>query len=64
LNKKKYIYIYIYAISESDFDEFLQIHSVFNNVSKGLTAKQADLVKAFKTDDIEKIILEVIFLFK
>jgi len=45
---------------ETDIDEVLQIHSVFNNVSKGLTAKKDDLVKAFKTDDVEKIILEIL----
>jgi len=33
--------------SETDIDEVLQIHEVFLNVSKGLTAKQADLEKAF-----------------
>merc|ERR1711972_1230735 len=33
--------------SETDIDEVLQIHEIFLNVSKGLTAKTQDLQKAF-----------------
>lgn len=33
------------------FDEVLQTHSVFVNVSKGQVAKKEDLISAFGTDD-------------
>jgi len=45
---------------ETDIDEVLQIHSVFQNVSKGQVANSEDLRKAFKTDIIEDILKEVI----
>ena len=48
---------------ESDIDDVLQSHSVFMNVSKGQTAKQEDLVKAFGIEDQTKICMEVIFYF-
>ncbi len=44
---------------ETDLDDVLQSHSVFMNVSKGQTAKQEDLVKAFGIDDQNKICIEV-----
>jgi ribosome maturation protein SDO1 len=31
---------------ETDLDEVVQTHTIFNNVSKGAVAKKADLVKA------------------
>mmetsp|Transcript_1751 Transcript_1751/g.2478 ORF Transcript_1751/g.2478 Transcript_1751/m.2478 type:complete len:432 (-) Transcript_1751:371-1666(-) len=46
---------------ETNIDEVLQIDSVFRNVSKGVLAKNTDLVQAFGTDNQEeccKIILE------
>ncbi|KAJ3286236.1 Shwachman-Bodian-diamond syndrome protein [Rhizoclosmatium globosum] len=45
---------------ETDIDNVLQIHSVYMNVSKGQMASQEDLSKAFKTDDVEKILLEIL----
>ncbi|KAL0083772.1 ribosome maturation protein SBDS-like protein [Phycomyces blakesleeanus] len=45
---------------ESDLDEVLQIHSVFLNVSKGQVASKSDLEKCFKTDELEKVILEIL----
>ncbi|KAJ1975253.1 hypothetical protein H4R34_004406 [Dimargaris verticillata] len=45
---------------ETDIDEVLQIHSVFLNVSKGQVASKDDLQKAFKTDDTDKIIKEIL----
>ncbi|KAJ3025702.1 UNVERIFIED_CONTAM: hypothetical protein HDU68_006784, partial [Siphonaria sp. JEL0065] len=45
---------------ETNIDEVLQIHSVYINVSKGQLASQDDLKKAFKTDDVEKILLEIL----
>ncbi|KAI8817844.1 ribosome maturation protein SBDS-like protein [Fimicolochytrium jonesii] len=45
---------------ETDLDNVLQTRSVFVNVSKGQTAKQEDLQAAFKTGDLDKIILEIL----
>ncbi|ORX98965.1 Shwachman-Bodian-diamond syndrome protein [Basidiobolus meristosporus CBS 931.73] len=45
---------------ETDIDEVLQIHSIFTNVSKGHIASKDELKKAFKTDDEEKIIHEIL----
>ncbi|KAJ1984147.1 hypothetical protein H4R33_004489 [Dimargaris cristalligena] len=45
---------------ETDIDEVLQIHSVFVNVSKGQVANKDELLKAFKTDDTDKIIKEIL----
>lgn len=45
---------------ETDIDEVLQVHSVFQNVSKGQVANSEDLRKAFKTDIIDDILKEVI----
>lgn len=44
---------------EKDIDEVLQTHTVFSNVSKGILAKSKELIKAFGTDEHEKICLEV-----
>nr|CAG8487842.1 11917_t:CDS:2 [Entrophospora candida] len=43
---------------ETDLDEVLQINNVFLNVSKGQVAAKDDLVKSFKTEDLNKIILK------
>ncbi|KAJ3082690.1 hypothetical protein HK102_001507 [Quaeritorhiza haematococci] len=45
---------------ETDLDNVLQTHQVFNNVSKGQVANQEDLLKAFKTEDLNKIVLEIL----
>eukprot|EP00249_Psilotum_nudum_P011103 c22967_g1_i1 orf=99-1223(+) len=45
---------------EKDIDEVLQSHTVYANVSKGVLAKSLELVKAFGTDDEEKICLEIL----
>ncbi|KAI9296096.1 Shwachman-Bodian-diamond syndrome protein [Neoconidiobolus thromboides FSU 785] len=45
---------------ETDLDEILQINSIFTNVSKGQLANTEDLTKCFKTEDKEKIILEIL----
>ncbi|CAG8562601.1 5464_t:CDS:2 [Dentiscutata heterogama] len=45
---------------ETDLDEVLQIKNVFSNVSKGQVASQSDLQKAFKSEDLSKIIEEIL----
>eukprot|EP00299_Pterocystis_sp_00344_P005727 c17467_g1_i1.p1 GENE.c17467_g1_i1~~c17467_g1_i1.p1 ORF type:complete len:266 (-),score=59.28 c17467_g1_i1:26-823(-) len=45
---------------EKDIDNVLQTHTIFSNVSKGVQAKREDLVNAFKTEDEEKILLEIL----
>ncbi|KAI8847662.1 SBDS protein C-terminal domain-containing protein [Chytridium lagenaria] len=45
---------------ETNIDEVLQTHTVYMNVSKGQTAKIEDLNAAFKTTDVEKILLEIL----
>ena len=49
---------------DTNLDDVLQSYSIFTNVSKGQVAKKEDLVKAFGTEDEQKICLEVIFNFK
>lgn len=44
---------------ENDLSEVLQIEQVFTNVPKGQVAKKDDWVKAFKTEDMNKVIEEV-----
>lgn len=46
--------------NEKDLDEVLQTSSVFTNVSKGILAKKKDLVDAFKTEDEDAIVLEIL----
>lgn len=41
-------------------DEVLQTTAVFNNVSKGIMAKEKQLQTAFGTTDEEKICLEIL----
>ncbi|KAI9208657.1 SBDS protein C-terminal domain-containing protein [Polychytrium aggregatum] len=45
---------------ETDLDEVIQIQNVFTNVSKGQVAAKEDLTKAFKTEDLDAIILEIL----
>lgn len=45
---------------EKDLDEVLQSHTVYSNVSKGVLAKSKDLIKAFGTDDLTKICVEIL----
>jgi len=45
---------------DTDLDDVLQSHSVFSNVSKGQTAKNEDLVKAFGIEDQTKICIEIL----
>ncbi|CAG8563148.1 3815_t:CDS:10, partial [Acaulospora morrowiae] len=45
---------------ETDLDEVLQINNVFLNVSKGQVAPKDDLQKAFKTEDLNKIVGEIL----
>ena len=47
---------------EKDIDEVLQSHTVYSNVSKGVLAKSKDLTKAFGTDDLTQICIEVGYL--
>ena len=47
------------SYSEKDLDEVLQTNQVFTNVSKGQLAKKDDLVKAYGTDDVDKVCIEV-----
>jgi ribosome maturation protein SDO1 len=44
---------------ETDIDEVLQIHQVFQNVSKGQVSNNEDLKRAFKTDNLDDILKEV-----
>lgn len=46
--------------NEKDLDEVLQTTSIFTNVSKGILTKQKDLSDAFKTDDKDKVVLEIL----
>lgn len=46
--------------NEDDLDEVLQTSSIFNNVSKGILSKTKDLKDAFKTDDQDAIVLEIL----
>ena len=46
--------------TEKDIDEVLQTHSIFTNVSKGLTAKKQDLVNAFGTDNETEVCLTIL----
>lgn len=46
--------------TEKDLDEVLQVENVFMNVSKGVVANKKDLMQAFGTDDVRKVILEVL----
>ncbi|THH13197.1 hypothetical protein EW146_g6995 [Bondarzewia mesenterica] len=48
------------TFSESDIDDVLQISNVFVNVSKGEVAKSGDLKKAFGSDDINKVVKEIL----
>ncbi|KAJ3194053.1 hypothetical protein HK101_003611 [Irineochytrium annulatum] len=45
---------------ETNIDEVLQTHSVYVNVSKGQLANMEDLTTVFKTEDVDKIILEIL----
>ncbi|CAO3693778.1 unnamed protein product [Rhizopus microsporus] len=45
---------------ETDLDEVLQIHNVFTNVSKGQLASKEDLKKCFKTEEVDKVIQEIL----
>lgn len=46
--------------NEEDLDEVLQTENVFTNVSKGVLAKTKDLKDCFKTEDKQKILLEIL----
>ncbi|KAL7422921.1 hypothetical protein Q5752_002218 [Cryptotrichosporon argae] len=45
---------------ETDLSEVLQIEQVFSNVPKGQVAKKEDWAKAFATEDINKVIEEIL----
>lgn len=45
---------------ERDLDNVLQTPTIFSNVSKGKVAPSDDLKKAFKSEDSNSIILEVL----
>ncbi|OWZ33637.1 SBDS family rRNA metabolism protein [Cryptococcus neoformans C23] len=45
---------------ENDLSEVLQIEQVFTNVPKGLVAKKEDWSKCFGTDDMAKVIEEIL----
>ena len=49
----------MFLFREKDIDEVLQTNQVFTNVSKGQLAKKDDLVKAYGTDDPDKVCNEV-----
>ena len=53
------LYIVYPHFSETDIDEVLQSHTVFNNVSKGEVAKSDVLKKAFGIDNQSEICLQV-----
>lgn len=46
--------------TEKDLDEVLQTTSIFTNVSKGVLAKTKHLLDAFKTDNLDDIVLEIL----
>ncbi|KAI0564720.1 Ribosome maturation protein SBDS [Gracilaria domingensis] len=46
--------------NEKDLDDVLQTTSIFSNVSKGILAKNKDLKDAFKTDNAQEIVLEIL----
>jgi len=45
---------------EKDIDEVLQSHTVYSNVSKGILANSKELAKAFGTDDLTQICIEIL----
>ncbi|WVO18400.1 SBDS family rRNA metabolism protein [Cryptococcus depauperatus] len=45
---------------ENDLSEVLQIEQVFTNVPKGLVAKKEEWTKCFGTDDMSKVIEEIL----
>lgn len=45
---------------ETDIDEVLQVHTIFENVDKGILAKREDLIDAFGTDDEDIVCVEVL----
>jgi len=45
---------------EKNLEEVLQTETVFTNVSRGEVAKGADLKKAFNTDDMTKICIQIL----
>ncbi|KAJ2609347.1 hypothetical protein H4S08_004094 [Coemansia sp. RSA 1365] len=45
---------------EKDIDEVLQIHQVHMNVSKGQVAKTDVLKQCFETEDVDKVIFEIL----
>jgi hypothetical protein len=48
------------TFSEKDLDEVLQTTTIFTNVSKGILAKEKDLMEAFGTTDEKAICLEIL----
>uniref|UniRef100_H2ZRA8 Ribosome maturation protein SBDS n=1 Tax=Ciona savignyi TaxID=51511 RepID=H2ZRA8_CIOSA len=46
--------------TEKDIDEVLQTHNVFTNVSKGQTAKNQDLIKAFGVDNQTEVCRQIL----
>lgn len=46
--------------NEQDLDEVVQTPSIFSNVSKGVLANKKDLEAAFKTDDNDAIVLQIL----
>jgi len=53
-------FVHLNDCSEKDLDEVLQSTSVFHNVSKGVAAKDKDLLAAFGTTDHTAICLEIL----
>ncbi|WWC73376.1 SBDS family rRNA metabolism protein [Kwoniella pini CBS 10737] len=45
---------------ETDLSEILQIEQIFTNVPKGQVAKRDDWTKCFQTDDMNKVIEEIL----
>ncbi|KAK4875114.1 hypothetical protein RN001_011536 [Aquatica leii] len=45
---------------ETDIDEVLQTHTIFNNVSKGQAAKKEDIIKAFGDKEDTEICREIL----
>ena len=46
--------------TETDLDEVLHSHTVYQNVDKGVLAKKEDLIKAFGTDDQTQICITIL----
>lgn len=45
---------------ETDIDEVLQVHTIYENLDRGILAKREDMLEAFGNDDEDKICVEIL----